>query len=107
MKLKHEKSMTSLKGFAKNDTLEKNQWEDVEFKNIINLNRQSIRKKIRKGLGNATQEQKTEYRKQADIKVGLKHDRNLFNDEDLMETRRKLRKKKALLNSKKLKTERL
>ena len=104
---KQKKSLKSLQNFADNNTLERNELEHLEYKNIITLNKGTIRKKIRKEWGrNGTQAQKTEYLSQADKAMSKKHDKNLFNDVDQLDKRRKLRKKKADFNRLKIKKSR-
>lgn len=103
LKKKNIKSFKSLQTFATNNTLEKNDLEDIEIKNIITIGQSSLKKKISKNL---SQSAKSSYLAQASAKIAQKHDRNLFNDVDMMEKRRGLRKKKQLLNKKKLKNSR-
>lgn len=48
MKKKEQKNLNSLRNFADTNTLEKNDLEDIEYKNIITQGKSILNKKIRK-----------------------------------------------------------
>lgn len=100
LKKKEKRNLKGLKNFAQSNTLEKNELEDLEIKNIITHGKSLLKKKINKK--NLPQSIKAKQLEKVSKKLSQKHDKNLFNGVNMLEKRRVLRKKKAELNKKKI-----